>query len=402
MIISNIFEQELAKSTVFKDRDLITPHYVPKTLPFRENQIKDISSILVETLRGKKSDNIFIYGKTGTGKTSTTKYVLQQLMEYAEKNSTDVQGIYINCRNHASKYRVLLKCCKEFYPDENFLGFSSGFVHEKLVDFVSESKKATVIILDEVDKIKDLDDLIYALTRSNDELNGGGSVTVIGISNNLLFKEKLDPRTKSSLCEKEMVFPPYNAEELKEILKQRIDIAFKEDSVSSSAVNLAAAFAAKESGDARTAVMLMLRAGEIADKTGKTRVIDEDVEKAKQKVEEEIIFNMISTLPTQEQLVLLSIAELSMKKTGIKKITGEEEKGVLYSGEVYEEYQITAKKHSENVVSSRWYRQYINELEMYGLIVTTNSGAGQRGQTRFIKLGYDPEKIKNSLEYELG
>ena len=397
--MDNIFEKEFARETIFLDRNLISPHYTPKVLPFRETYIEKISNILSQTLHGKKTDNLFLYGKTGAGKTAVTKHVVQQLLEFASNKNIPVKGTYVNCRNHNSKYRVLIKIVKELYPEENFLGFSSAFVYEKLLDYAKKGNQL-VLVLDEIDKIKDVDDLVYSLTRGNDELTIGG-ISLVGISNNLMFKDKLDPRTKSSLCEKELVFPPYNAAELSEILLQRSKIAFKPGTVETSAINLAAAIAAQESGDARTAVMLLLRAGDLADRKEIEKVTDEDVKKAKSQVEEELIFNMLSTLPEQQKLVIYAIAKLSLEKKPMQKITGETEKGVLFSGEIYEEYCRIAKRYKESVVSSRWYRQYINELEMYGLILITASGKGIKGQTRLIKLGYSALKIRGLMEKEL-
>ena len=381
------------------DRNLLSPHYTPSELPYREPQIKLISQVLGQTLHNKKADNLFIYGKTGTGKTSATKNVMKQLLEFSSAKNLSVEGVYVNCRNHNSKYRAMIKIVKDLYPGGNFMGFSAAFIYEKLVSY-ARSGKQLIIVLDEIDKVKDLDDLVYALTRSNDEVDKGG-ISVIGISNNLMFKDRLDPRTKSSLCEQEMVFPPYNAQELKEILKRRAKNAFKEGVVEDSALSIAAAFAAQESGDARTAVMLLLRAGEVADRKGTEKITDDDVKKAKSKVEEEIILNMVSTLPEQQQLVLYAISVLSIDRKGFKKITGQFEQGVLFSGEIYDEYARLTKRVGKEVVSARWYREYISELEMYGLILSTNSGKGFKGQTRLIKLGFDAKKIRQLLEKEL-
>ncbi len=399
LLSENIFEKEFNKESVFIDRNLLSPHFTPTELPFREKQIKEISSILAPAIKEKKADNIFIYGKPGTGKTTVTRKVLNQLLEFSSSKNLKITGTYVNCRNHNKKYRVLLKIVKDFYPEENFLGFSGAFVYEKLLDYVKKGKNL-IIVLDEIDKIKDLDELVYSLSRANDEVETG-SLTIIGISNNLMFKDRLDQRTKSSLCEHELIFPPYNAQELREILKQRALKAFKENVVEESAINLAAAISAQESGDARTAVMLLLRAGEIAERKELLKVTDEEVKRAKNKVEEELILNMISTLPKQEQLVLLAIACLSTENKGIKKITGNIEEGVLFSGEIYEEYTRIAKKFQEDIVSARWYREYVSELEMYGLIFSTNSGKGIRGQTRLIKLGFDAHKIKEAIEKEI-
>ncbi|MBI4052455.1 MAG: AAA family ATPase [Candidatus Diapherotrites archaeon] len=404
----NLFEQEANRQSVFLDRDKITPHYTPDHILFRDEQIKTMTTVLGVALGGKKPDNLFIYGKTGAGKTSTARHVLKDLAEFAKKNAegkgtsdnSGIQTCYINCRTHNSKYKVLLKAIKDFYPNDNFMGYSATFVYEKLLEFAQTKKCVVVMALDEIDKLKDLDDLIYSLTRCNDELESG-AVSLIGISNNLMFKDRLDPRSKSSLCEQEIVFPAYNAQELKEILSERAKVAFRENSVEDSAISLASAIAAKESGDARTAVMLLLRAGEIADKKGVGHVTEEEVKQAKKKVEEEVILNMISTLPRQQQLVLYSIARLARRKSGVRKITGEENESVMFSGDVYNEYVGIAKQLKETVVSSRWYRQYISELEMFGLIVSTMSGKGIRGTTRLIKLGFDAKKIKDALEIEI-
>jgi archaeal cell division control protein 6 len=398
--MENLFERHMAKSTVFLNKDIISPHHTPVNLPFREKQIDEITHFLGPVLNNSKPNNFFLYGKTGAGKTATVKHVLEQLKVFVEKHDKKVCSCYINCRSHPSKYKVLLKSLRSLCPEKDFLGYSSSFVYEKLLEFSNEKETHTILVLDEIDKVKDIDELIYSLSRGNDELQNG-SLTVIGISNNLTFKEKLDPRTKSSLCEREMVFSPYNATELKQILTERILLAFKAGIVKDEAISLAAALAAQESGDARTAVMLLQRAGEIADSERLTIIDDQLVEKAKVSVEEEIIISMISTLPEQQQLVLYAIAQLSLKNPTFTKVNGEIEKGVLFSGEIFESYLSLAKKFDHRTITSRWFRQYINELEMYGLILVTNSGKGIKGQTRLIKLGFDAGKIKSALEKEL-
>lgn len=379
------------------------PHYTPQNLPFREDQQTSISRIVAVTLRGQRPDNLFIYGKPGTGKTSTTKHVMDELLLFAQQKQLKIRHVYINCRTHNKKYKVLLKSLRELFPDQPdraFQGYSAAYLYEKLISFVRETSTHFILVLDELDKVRDLDELIYALTRSNDELQVGG-ISIIGISNNLLFKDALDPRTKSSLCQQEMIFPPYNAEQLRTILEQRVQEAFQKDAVENGAISLAAALAAQESGDARTAIKLLLRAGELADDQHLTKVMDQHVKSARASVEQEIILEHVTVLPDHEKLVLYTIAALTQHKKPVQTLSGERMEGVLYSGEVYEEYERTAKKFNfDDTVSARWYREYINQLEMYGLIVTTASGPGVKGQTRFIKLKVDAQKIKEVLEKE--
>ncbi len=403
MSLQNAFEAEFTKPSVFSDRNKIMPHYTPNVLPFREKQLGDITRVVAAALRGQRPENLFIYGKPGTGKTSSTRHVMDELGTFAAKKELKIRHVYINCRTHNKKYKVLLKCLREIFPgepDKAFQGYSAAYLYEKLVGYVRDTETHLILVLDELDKVRDLDELIYSTTRSNDELPKGG-ISVIGISNNLLFKDALDPRTKSSLCQQEMIFPPYNAEQLHTILEQRVQEAFSPNAVESGAISLASAIAAQESGDARTAIKLLLRAGELADEEKVGQVTDVHVKNARSSVEQEIIMEHVTLLPEHEKLVLYTIAALTLQRRPIQTLSGTKAEGVLYSGEVYEEYERTAKKFKFNdPVSARWYREYINQLEMYGMIVTTQSGPGVKGQTRFIKLKVDAQKIKDVLEKE--
>mgnify|MGYP001561687879 CR=1 FL=1 len=198
-----------------------------------------------------------------------------------------------------------------------------------------------------------------------------------------------------------MIFPPYNAEQLHTILEQRVKEAFIPNGVDHGAIALASAIAAQESGDARTAIKLLLRAGELADDEKVSQIKDVHVKAARSSVEQEIILEHVTVLPEHEKLVLYTIAALSLQRKPLQTLSGVKAEGVLYSGEVYEEYERMAKKFKFNdPVSARWYREYINQLEMYGMIVTTQSGPGVKGQTRFIKLKVDAKKIKEVLEKE--
>jgi len=398
----NIFYNFLNENSVFTDKAKISPHYAPEKLPFRDEQIKDLSLWLSPVLKKAKPHNIFVYGKVGTGKTTVVRHVVLQLETFAKDQHLPLVTVYLNCRNYQTKYTVLVYCVQLFYPDQNFFGYSRSFIYDKFLTYIKENKINFVVVLDEIDKIKDkeIDDLIYTLTRANDELESG-SVSVIAISNNIFFKNNLDSRTKSSLCEQEAVYPPYNAEELRDILNQRIDIAFKKDVVSASAINAASAIAAKESGDARRAVMLLLRAGEIADLNGISKVTDKEVYDAKEKVEQEVMKSMVLTLPVQLQLVLLAIAQGSLKPKGILAVTGQSmDSNILYSGEIYDKYCTLCEKYSEKAVTIRWFREYITELETYGFISTTISGKGVKGNTTLIRLGIDAQTIIDLLKSE--
>ena len=394
--IKEMFKSELKKNSVFKNKNVVSPHYIPTILPFRDDQIKEIILNLAPALQGKKINNLFLYGKTGTGKTSTIKIVLSKMEELAKERSDckKIVTTYINCRNHNTKYRIILKHINDLY-NHDYVGYSSSFVYDKLTEYVKKNSISLIMVLDEIDLIKDVDDTVYALTRANDELTEG-SISIIGISNNIMFKQKLDPRTKSSLCEKELVFPPYNANELTKILQDRVEDGFNSGCVDDSAIALASAYAAQESGDARTAILLLLRAGEIADENNDIKITETDVRNAKKKVEKDILLNMVSTLPEQLQYVLFAITRLTKSKSQTTLAPNNE--GILHSGEVYNEYYRISKIQGKSPVSLKWFKQYLEELELYGLIGTTISGKGVRGTTTLIKLGVDVGVLNGILE----
>ena len=401
MDIKEMFKESLSRYSVFNNRAIVSPHFIPEDLPYRDEQIKELVNVLSPVMNFVRPNNIFLYGKTGTGKTSSIKKVLNTMETIIFNNAklkTRVVKYYINCRNHNSKYKIMLKLTTEFYK-ENYIGYSSSFVYDKIIDYLKKNNIFLILVLDEIDLIKDVDESIYSFSRANDELDNAG-FSIIGISNNVMFKEKLDPRTKSSLCQKELLFTPYNAKELTEILAQRVALGFKPGTVNESAIRLASALAAQESGDARTALMLLERAGEISDENGLGEVTDKEIKLAKKNVEVEIIINMISTLPEQQQLVLHSIAYLTKNnKFSVKLLdTGK----VLSSGDIYNQYFNITRKLGKSPVSTKWFKQYLEELSLYGLIATTMSGKGVRGTTTLVKLGFDPDITYEVLRKQLG
>jgi len=398
--MDDIFEKEMQKDTVFVDRNVLTSHYIPDTLPHREKEIDRVMKTLSQILKGKPPRNLFIYGKTGTGKTSTTKHVIDKLLQVKDKYKVGVDSIYINCRMLNTKYQVLLKCAEFCNSRKNFIGFPFSVLLDAVIGYIKAGRINFLIVLDEIDKVKNLDDLIYSLVRANEALESG-HIGVIGITNNVTFKKELDPRSRSTLLEEEMVFPPYNAEQLQAILKQRVKLGFKDGSVDDSAINLASALAAQESGDARYALNLIMKAGELADEDRVKKVGESYVTKARKVVEEEIVYEMIINLPEHEKILLYAIAQLTSEGSHYHRLDGTADERVLFSGEVYEKYEAVCRDLDKTARSARWCREYINELDMFGLITISLSGKGVRGNTTLIRLAFPANKVKEVIEKRL-
>lgn len=386
------FEELVERSGVFKDMNMLSPHYIPDVLPHREEEIETIMKTVAPALKNTKPKNMFLYGKTGTGKTCSVRLVMEK---FNAMNKNAVMR-YMNCRIYDSRYKIIFKVVNDSCKEDAKMGYPLSKLYESMLEWVEVSNAHTIIVLDEIDTVNDVDDLVYTMTRINDELDRG-SVSIIGISNRLHFKERLDPRSKSALYEKEIVFRPYNATQLYEILKQRAEGAFVKESVEDAALRLAAAVAARETGDARYAVKLLHKAGVIASENGDTRVTEKHVENARKSVDEDLVTEAISTLPQHEQIALYGISLLQLKGSAYKRL-GNDGQDVFMSGEVYESYSKACKSLAVTPRSARWFSEYLHDLDMLGLIALTSSGKGTRGQTRFIKLAYDPAKVRAIIE----
>jgi len=386
----------LSESRIFANREALSPHFMPKRLVSRSKEINNIERALAPSLKGERGRNLFIYGKTGTGKTSCTKYVLEEVKGIP---NTRAKISYINCKIYNSRYRVLNKIVSDHLPTYAKRGYGTVDLYEKITNWIEEDNKILVAILDEVDIVKDLDDLIYTLTRINSDIRAGG-VTMIGIANKVSFKETLDPRSLSTLYESELVFPPYYANELYEIIKDRADIGFKANVINEDILHFIAAAAAREGGDARLSLKILSKVGEIADEKGSEKVTMKDAEEASKLADSDIVYELIGTLPEHHKLVLYSIALLTQSGGSYKKLTD----GVdtyLFSGEVYGRYKSLTESMHKDPKSERWYRKYLSELEMQGLVASFESGKGIRGHTKLIKLLYPPQKTKEVLESEI-
>ncbi|MCL5117602.1 MAG: cell division control protein Cdc6 [Candidatus Marsarchaeota archaeon] len=386
----------LTESKIFKNRELFSPYFVPKKLIFRDNEIDRIEKSIAPSLNGQRGRNLFIYGKTGSGKTSCVKYVIDEIKNIP---NLKVAISYVNCRMYNSRFKVINKVISEYLPTYAKRGYGITDLYEKMTRWIEEDGKIFIIALDELDMVKDLDDLIYTLTRINTELKAGG-VSLIGISNKISFKESLDPRSISSLNETELVFSPYYSDELYAILKDRADAGFKENVITDEILRFIAASAAKEGGDARFSLKILTKAAELSEEKKLDRITSDDVEHAIKLAEEDIVYDLILTLPEHLKLVLYSIAILTLSGGSYKPLNTGSEKYLL-SGEVYSRYKSLAESIHKEPKTERWYRKYINELKMQGLIISYDSGKGIRGHTRIIKIMYPAKKISDILQKEI-
>ncbi|MEK6926565.1 MAG: orc1/cdc6 family replication initiation protein [Nanoarchaeota archaeon] len=397
--IQEIFDSA-SKSTIFKNKSLLQANYKPEEIPHREVQIKQIASILAPVLRGEKTSNLFLYGKTGTGKTLSIQFVRDELLKRSEKNDDLKLRIeYLNCKLKKvsdTEYRILAELIKKLGGTIPTTGLPTEAVYSKFIEIIDSEKQIIVLILDEIDQAvkKISSDFLYNLTRLNSELSQT-QICFVGISNDLTFLEELDPRVRSSLSEEEIVFPPYNAIQLQDILNKRSQVAFKEGVIEAGVTGLCAAFAAREHGDARRALDLLRIAGELAERNASKKIMLKHINEANEKIEKDKILDVIISEPKQFQLVLHSIIKLHEKQTG-----------PFFTGDVYNFYQDLCSRNKMEVLTQRRVSDIVQEFDMLGIINVRVISKGRGGRMREIKLAIGKniiekakEIIKESLDY---
>jgi cell division control protein 6 len=372
-ILDDVFDSFVRGERLFKDREVLRHDYLPDRLPHREDQIRLLGSTVAPVLRAARCSNIFIYGKTGTGKTAVTKYVLSHLESKAKEYGAQLKFCYINCRMTGSEYRVFASLSQSVGLSIPFTGLSVGEVFDRFRIGLDQSKIIFIIVLDEVDAlIKERGDaFMYELTRINETLQKS-KVSIIGISNDLRLKEFFDPRVFSSLSEEELVFRPYDAGELRNILLERSRLAFQDGVLSDSALNVSAALAAAEHGDARRALDLLRVAGEVAERQGAKGVTEEHVRQAEKHIEHNRVIEALKNLTLHSKLVLLSVYHLN--------------KSSPTTGEIYDIYNELCGEMGAGLLTQRRLGTLVNELDSMGLVNAKVVSMGRYGRTKKIRL----------------
>jgi cell division control protein 6 len=392
--LMKFFENYMASESLFLDKKALQSTYTPKEIIHRDKEIKQLAEILAPTLRLERPSNAFVYGKTGTGKTLSTKYTTQQIKQLAETKNLPIKIIYLNCKLKKiadTEYRLIAQLARELGKEIPPTGLPTDEVYKIFYSTIDKEKQTVLLLLDEIDQLvkKTGDEILYNLTRINEDLKNS-QLSIIGISNSLTFVEDLDPRVKSSLSEEELVFPPYNALQIKDILKSRSDQAFKKGVLDQGLLEKCAAYAAREHGDARRALELLRVAAEIAERENSKKVEIKHIDEADKKIENDRISEIVKTQPKQFQATLYAIISIT-----------EQRKGSLITGEAYDFYKSLSTRLGLPPLTQRRISDIISELDMLGIITTKVISKGRYGRTKEISLAI-PNTLKPKIKQILG
>ena len=383
---------------LIKNSNILRHDYIPDKILHRDGQQELVTQSLIPLYQKSIPPNLLVYGKPGTGKTLVVKKVLKQIQNRVDKNAYQIKIVFTNAKDQSNLYNVLVDLgrqlglkSKKTTDDKLWLpstGLSISEVFNRILYTIEKNKTNTVFVIDEIDHLAKLvdktgKDILYSITRANLKLKNG-SLSLVGISNDVSFKDQLDPRVISTLSEEEIVFPAYNTNEIKEILEDRIPLAFDENIVTTGALNLCASMACKQHGDARRAIKLLNVAGKTAELNQDNSITDEHVRLAAQRIEIDKESQQLNAFSLHEKLLVITI----MKTPNIS------------TGDIYSAYKSLCKITCQNELTQRRVTQMLSEIELSGLISGRMIHQGIHGNTKKFNLTISPDLVKNTLNPE--
>ncbi|WP_096390391.1 orc1/cdc6 family replication initiation protein [Halopenitus persicus] len=386
-----------SEDPIFANKELLDIEHIPNEdrIIGREDEISSLANSIHPAIRGGKPRNTLIYGKTGTGKSLVAKHVTQSAEEFARDRDTKLDRAYIDCTQATTETQVVITLARSFNQPETtditvpLSGLSTNAYYDRLWNILDSLHDVVIIILDEVDKLQG-NNVLMQLSRAGEAGKlETCKVGILAISNKISFKDSLNERVLSSLLEREFIFPPYDANQLREIMRHRED-AFREGVLSDDVIPLAAAFAAQEHGDARKALDILRNAGELAKEDDSDAVREDHVRNARQKADIDRFSKLLQDQPTQSKAAVYALSLLA-------DASDEEE---FPTRRIYEQYERITDSLDIDSLSQRRMVDRLNELAFLDILgVTDRVGRGRgKGITNLYYLLEDPTVVQTAIE----
>lgn len=376
--------------SVFDEDRALLEKWKPDQIVGRDAELNWLHNFLQPIMNREHPKNAFIYGKTGVGKTVSTRSKLDELMASAAEYDIATDFIWINCNGLTSSYQVAIGLTNEIATPQEQLpatGLPPSEVYNRMWDVLDGYEDTVIIVLDEVDNIGSKDDLLYKLSRAEKERDlTETEISVIGISNDLSFRDKLDPRVQSSLCERELQFSMYDAGELQAIMQDRADTAFKDGALDDAVIPLCAALVTRESGDARKALDLLYEAGQVARNEDADVVTEDHVRTGWDELRRERIVEGLSECNDHEFILLSAVLKLEMDGETPARFK-----------EIYPVYKTFAMEVLEDVNMQRRTHDYLKELSMLGILSQYERNQGRDGNFYEYELDVPRDMIMEAL-----
>jgi cell division control protein 6 len=373
-------------TSVFASRDLVEPDTIidEERIVGRDEQLESVVSFLKPTLQGNRPPNMLLYGPAGTGKSLIIGAVTQQIIELCKSKGEHFGVVAINCQPintlDQAVYELVQAVAKNIGAEVGVpeTGVSTKRKYRRLYELVNENYDSVIFILDEIDLLvgRRANDepayskLLYQLSRASNTNEIEGRVSVAALTNDPKFMENIDGRAESSFNPRDVYFPDYDANQLRQILKNRRD-AFRPDALEEDVIPLVAAFAAQSHGDARKAIDLFRGAGDLANERGDEEVLEEHVRESQEEIDKDRSLKLVEGLTTQKKISLYATAAVARysRRSGSS----------VPSPAGFKVYQWVTDEFDADQMTRETYVKYVKELSTYGLISTSRKSRGRGG-----------------------
>lgn len=403
--------QEGVQNSVFRDKGLLDPETVidEDRIVGRDQQLDDIITNLRPALQGNRPPNMLLYGPSGTGKSLIINAVCEQVVELAEAQGDEFGVVNINCQTIKSHDRAVYRLVENAATEAGVeagvpeSGISTDRKLDRFYEILSNQFNSVIIILDEVDLLigrqrepngePAYSKLLYQLSRASQLGRIEGHVSVAALTNDPRFMENLDGRAESSFNPQDVVFSDYDADQLEAILERRRD-AYRDGVLEEGSISLSSALAAQDHGDARKAIDLFRKAGEIADRRGEETIREEHVRNAQKEAERDRTLTQMQGLTTQKQL--------SLYATAIIPLYSRQDLNAVPSTVAYRVYQYLTDLLNTEEKSRDSYLRYMNEAETYNFVISEKRGRGYgSGVHKEYTFVDDPEVVAETLRKDV-
>lgn len=390
-------DDEKDDSDIFEKPWLLEIDNIPNAdrIVGRDDHITFLAKNLRKMRTNSVPDNILEWGETGTGKTLVARHVCERLESATEGTGDPIVTVYVNpdpISTYTSTFRKIAEQVNEKAEDSldvPYQGLSAEhYRKQKLWPVVEkEFSGGLVVIIDEIDKHEEVNEVLYTLSRTQSKDNVQFPVVTIGISNDIEFKGEIESRVQSTLQPEHRTFTPYEEDQLVAILENRRD-AFYDGVIDDEVVERTAELAAEEHGDARRAVRLFRNAGEIADDQGDDSVTATHVNEADELVEVELFMEMVKGTPLSGKLLLFAITRLDRNNS---------DKEWFRTSEIHDTYQTVAR---DIEVEPKGYNRALELLNKHvttGVLESKKKDGGDTGKFRSYSLQGDVESTRTGL-----
>lgn len=375
---------------VIKSPKKLSFDYVPNNLPHRDEHQQKLFVMFRRVIESGVSQNAFLHGNVGTGKTASAKRFCMDYEDWAADKGSRVDYIFINCRKRSNKSQILWKIISKFdrgFPDR---GFSVGEMMEILRRHIKSTGTHLFIVLDEADALinRDGPELVFLLSRFDDEnISPKGSISLFLISQKNVL-ELLDESALSSFKRSNRVlFNPYDKQQLFDILSYRADLSLYPGSIEEDELNLLSLIAS-ERGDARLGIELMEKAALFAEEDGRDNICAEDIRTAKADVDPYMTTSRLKGLNDNERMILLAAAQ---------KLRGS---SFTTTSDLESHYHLLCENHDKTKLGHTQFWKYLKTLSAHGILETETISSG-KGRTTKVSLSDIPAVVleKKLLEY---